>query len=132
MRTREDIEAYLLRANHPHREIADATWLVGDSSGSRENIVIRIHDGLCHFRMKVIDLSAIDPARARDFYLALLELNASDLVHGAYGVADGMVLLVATLPLENVDYNEFAGAIEDFMVAMANHHARLAEYHRPS
>lgn len=130
MRTREDIEAYLLRSGHPHREIADATWLVGDSSGSRENIVLRIHDGLCHFRMKVIDLSAIEPSKSRDFYLALLELNGSDLVYGAYAVADGMVLLVASLPLENLDYNELVGAIEDFLVAMANHHARLAEYHR--
>ena len=85
MRTREDIEAYLLRTNHPHREIADATWLVGDSSGSRENIVIRIHDGLRHFRMKVIDLSAVEPSRARDFYLAL--------VHG-HGVADPRVSAV--------------------------------------
>ena len=130
MRTRDDIEAYLTRSGHPHRELAEGTWLVGDSSGSRENIVVKIDDGLCLFRMKIIDLSAIEPTKARDFYLALLELNASDLVHGAYGVADGMVLLLASLPLENLDYNEFIGAVEDFLVAMANHHSRLAEYHR--
>lgn len=131
MRTRDDIEAYLQRANHPHREVAEGTWIVGDASGSRENIVIRIEDGLCLFRMKIIDLASIEPTREREFYLALLELNAADMVHGAYGVADGMVLLVASLPLENLDFNEFVGAVEDFHLAMANHHGRLAAFHKP-
>jgi hypothetical protein len=132
MRTRDDIEAYLARSNHPHRELAEGTWLVGDSSGTRENIVIRVADELCIFRMKVIELAAVEPTQARDFYLSLLELNATDVVHGAYGVADGMVLLTASLPLENLDYNEFVGVIEDFILAMTNHHARLAQFHRKS
>ena len=32
MRTREDIEAYLSRSGHPHREVADDMWLVTDPS----------------------------------------------------------------------------------------------------
>jgi hypothetical protein len=93
---------------------------------------VKIDDGLCLFRMKVIDLSAIEPTMARDFYLALLELNASDMIHGAYGVADGMVLAIASLQLENLDYNEFVATIEDFILAMANHHARFSDFHRKS
>lgn len=130
MRTREDIEAYLLRSNHPHREIAESTWLVGDASGSRENIIVRIEDGLCLVRLKVIDLSAIDPKRAGDFYLDLLRLNATEMVHGAYGVADSMVVLTASHLLENLDFNEFAGVVEEFVLAMANHHERISKFRR--
>jgi hypothetical protein len=130
MRTREDIEAYLLRSNHPHREIAEATWLVGDASGSRENIIVRTEDGLCLFRLKVLDLSSIEPAKSADFYRALLELNASEMVHSSYGVADGMVLLTASHLLENLDFNEFAAVVEELVLAMANHHERLGKFRR--
>lgn len=130
MRTREDIEAYLLRSNHPHREIAESTWLVGDVSGSREHIVVRIEDGLCLFRLKVVELSTIDPKRTGDFYLELLRLNAAEMVHGAYGVSDGMVLLTASHLLENLDFNEFAAVLEELAIAMTNHHERIAKFRR--
>ena len=130
MRTREDIEAYLLRSNRPHREIAESTWLVGDASGSREHVVVRSEDALCIFRLKVIDLSALDPARLPDLYLELLHLNASEMVHGSYGVADGMVLLTASLLLENLDFNEFAAVLEELAIAMTNHHERIAQFRR--
>lgn len=130
MRTREDIEAYLLRSNHPFQEIAEATWLVGDASGSRENIVVHTDDGLCIFRLKVLDLSSIEPSKQGDFYRSLLELNATEMVHGAYGISDGMVLLTASHLLENVDYNEFAAVLEELVLAMANHHERLGKFRR--
>ncbi|MDQ3035771.1 MAG: YbjN domain-containing protein [Myxococcota bacterium] len=130
MRTREDIEAYLLRSNHPHHEIAEATWIVGDASGSAENIVLRTEDGLCLFRLKVLDLSSIDPEKCADFYRALLEVNATEMVHAAYGISDGMVLLTASHLLENIDYNEFAAVVEELVLAMANHHVRLGKFRR--
>jgi hypothetical protein len=130
MRTREDIESYLERSTHPYRELTEGTWVVGDPSGACENIVVRMEGNLLLFRMKVLELSQIEPEREKDFYRTLLELNVSDLVHAAYGIADGAVLLTATLRVENVDYNEFFAVIEDFILAMANQHARLAQYHR--
>lgn len=130
MRTREDIEAYLLRSNHPHREIAESTWLVGDVSGSREQVVVRIEDGLCLFRLKIVDLATIEPKKSGDLYLELLRLNAAEMVHGAYGVADGMVLLTASLLLENLDFNEFAAVLEELAIAMTNHHERIAKFRR--
>lgn len=122
MRTRDDIEAYLDRSSYPHREIEDRTWLVQDPSGLRENVVVRLTDDLALFRVKVMDVAQPDSA----LFGTLLELNATDMVHGAYGVSDGKVLLVATLRLENLDYNEFVGTLDDFGMALAKHHDRLA------
>lgn len=123
MRTREDIEAYLERSQYPYQEIGDGTWVVRDPSGIRENIAVRATDDLALFRVKVMDLSDTAPAPLSN---ALLELNASDMVHGAYGIQDKQVLLVATLRLENLDYNEFIGTLDDFGVALAKHRERLA------
>lgn len=130
MKTREDIEAYLVRSGHPHRELDDHTWLVGDPSGTRENIVVRLDERVCYFRMKVIELSAIEASKAGEFYFTLLELNASDMVHGAYCAADGMILVAGSLLLENLDYNEFAELLEDFFLTITNHYSRLATFHR--
>jgi hypothetical protein len=132
MRTREDIESYLQRSAHPYREVTEGTWIVGDASGTRENIAVRMEEGLLIFRMKVLDLSQVEPGLESGFFRTLLELNVSELIHGAYGIADGMVLLTASLRLDNLDYNEFVAVIEDFILAMANHHARLAQYCRKS
>jgi hypothetical protein len=127
MRTREDIVAYLERSSYPHREIEDGTWLVHDPSGLKENVVVRLTDDLALFRVKVMDVANTDSA----LYGTLLELNATDMVHGAYGLSDGKVLLVATLRLENLDYNEFVGTLDDFGVALAKHHERLAPFGKP-
>lgn len=130
MRTHEDIEAYLARSGHPHREVADDTWLVTDPSDGRERIVVRLADGLVLFRLKVLERDRIEPAQREQFFEQLLRLNAEDMVHGAYGVADDDVVITATLRLENLDFSEFLGTIDDFTVALNNHYPKLREYVR--
>lgn len=125
MRSREDIEAYLSRSGHPHREVAEDTWLVSDPSDDRDHIVVRLAEGLCIFRMKVLAMDRVDPKRKEEFLEALLRLNAEDMIHGAYGVADGDVLMTATLRLEHLDFSEFSGTLDDFSVALTNHYPQL-------
>jgi hypothetical protein len=130
MRTREDIEAYLSRSGHPHREVASDTWLVSDPSDGGEHIVVRLADGLLLFRLKVLELDRIEPARRETFYAELLKLNAEDMVHGAYAISEGDVVIIATLRLENLDFTEFSGTLEDFVVAVTNHYPKLREFVR--
>ncbi len=47
---------------------------------------------------------------------------------GAYGVADGAVVLTAALRVENLDYNEFQGTIDDFSLALTRHYETLAAF----
>ncbi|HJL18192.1 MAG TPA: YbjN domain-containing protein [Sandaracinaceae bacterium LLY-WYZ-13_1] len=128
MRTREDIEAYLSRSGHPHREISEDTWLVSDPSEDRDHVVVRLTEGLAIFRMKVVSLDRVNPERREEFFDLLLRLNAEDMVHGAYGVADGDLVMVATLRLEHLDFTEFSGTLDDFSVALTNHFPRLREF----
>jgi hypothetical protein len=130
MRTREDIEAYLGRSGHPHREVADDTWLVTDPSDGREHIAVRLADGLVLFRLKVLELDRLDPKQREAFFEQVLRMNAEDMVHGAYGVADGDVVITATLRLENLDFSEFSGTLDDFIVAVTNHYPTLREFVR--
>lgn len=126
MRSRDDIESYLARAEVPYEEVGeDGMWLVHDSSLG-ENIAIQAAGPLLLFRVKVLELREIDNKAA--LYEELLTLNASDLVHGAYGISDGAVVLTCTLQIENLDYNELQGVLDDFSLALANHYEKLSKF----
>ena len=128
MRTREDIEAYLNRAGHPHREIDEHTWLVTDISDAQEQIVVRMTNELVLFRMKLMDAKIVTDEQREHFYERLLQLNAEDMVHGAYGLSDGDLVLIASLRVEQLDYIEFSSALADFSLAVVNHYPQLSKY----
>jgi hypothetical protein len=126
MRSREDIESYLARAEVPYEEVGeDGMWLVHDSSFG-ENIAIKANGPLLLFRVKVLELREVEDRAA--LYEELLRLNAADLVHGAYGISEGSVVLTCTLQLENLDYNELQGVLDDFSLALANHYEKLTKF----
>lgn len=125
MRTREDIESYLARAQVPFEVVGDeGMWLVRDSSLG-EHIAIQAAGGLLLFRVKVLELREIGDRGA--LFEELLRLNASDLVHGSYGISDDAVVLTCTLELENLDYNELQAVLDDFSLALANHYEKLTK-----
>ena len=49
------------------------------------------------------------------------------MVHGAYGIAGDDLLMIATLRLEHLDFNEFSGTLDDFSIALTNHHPKLRD-----
>jgi hypothetical protein len=126
MRARDDIESYLARAEVPYEEVGeDGMWLVRDSSLG-ENIAIKAADSLLLFRVKVLELREVTDKAA--LYEELLNLNASDLVHGAYGISEDAVVLTCTLQMENLDYNELQAVLDDFSLALANHYEKLTKF----
>ena len=126
MRSRDDIESYLARAEVPYEELGeDGMWLVHDSSLG-EKIAIQTAGSLLLFRVKVLELREVTDKAA--LYEELLTLNTSDLVHGAYGISDGAVVLTCTLQIENLDFNELQGVLDDFSLALANHYEKLSKF----
>jgi len=126
MRSREDIEAYLMRGGQPYEEVAPNTWVVHPSKASL-NVVVRLSDDLVIFRTKALELTTVTKQREA-LFTKLLELNANEMLDGAWGLADGDVVLAATRRLENLDYNEFEGVIDDFSLALSNHYEALAAF----
>jgi hypothetical protein len=126
MRSRDDIESYLVRAEVPYEEVGeDGMWLVRDRSLG-ENIAIKVAGPLLLFRVKVLDLGEV--VDKSGLFEELLILNATDLVHGAYGISDDAVVLTCTLQLENLDYNEVQAVLDDFSLALANHYEKLTKF----
>ena len=124
MKTADDIESYLLRLELPAEEAREGTWLVRGLSGI-DNMIITLAGPVLVFRVKVLDL----PTHHREeLYRTLLELNATEMMHGAYGIEGEVIVISDALQLENLDFNEFAATVEDISLAVASHHSRLAKY----
>ncbi|MFT5354800.1 MAG: hypothetical protein ACI9KE_002013 [Polyangiales bacterium] len=129
MRTREDIESYLMRANLSFKAVGDGEdediWLVRDTS-SGENVVISLTGPLVLFRVRVMELDDVE--KREGLFEKLLILNAEEMVHGAYGIEQNHIVLTAGLAIENLDYNEFQGVVDDITLALTNHYATLAAF----
>jgi len=128
MRSREDIEAYLLRAGHPFEEVAEATWLVKDPEASGAHVVVKLDEGIVLFRMKVLELD--DHFDRPALFEKLLQLNATEMLNGAYGISDGNIVLTCALRAENLDFNEFQGVVDDFTMALGNHYETIKSFRK--
>jgi hypothetical protein len=126
MKTREDIESYLMRLDLPYEEVGPDTWLVKPGKGVN-NLVVTLAGPVAVFRCKVMDLASARPP-CEELFRTLLELNVADLLHGAYGIEGDNIVVSAALALENLDFNELQATVEDISLAVANHYPKLAKF----
>ena len=123
----EDVQSYLLKMDLRYEEPREGIWVLSGLDGI-DKLVITLAGPVLVFRVKVMEL----PQRNREgLYRTLLELNASEMMHGAYGVEGDAVVICDALQLENLDYNEFAATIDDITLAVASHHSRLGKFKDP-
>jgi hypothetical protein len=128
MISREDIESYLIRTDLDYEEIGDGMWLVrpeGEEQGGGPAIVASYLPPVLLLRTVIRTVPEGEAAQLR-IYRRLLELNASDLVHGAYGLEDGEIVLADTLELEDLDFTEFRASLESLALAVTSHLKELS------
>ena len=123
MVTREDLESFLIRMDLDYQEIEPGMYLVrGKTSGLP--MVVHHADSLLLIRMKLMDMpQAVD--NKLDLYRMLLELNATDVVHGAYGIEENELIISDTLELETLDFLEMQASMESIELAAASHMERI-------
>ena len=129
MLNREDIESFLIRADAEFEELDEGLWVVhpdGDSEGTQPAILVSYQPPVLVCRADVRDLP-IDDEDQLALYRRLLELNAVDLVHGAYGLENGEIILSDTLELENLDFSEFRVSLESLSLALTSHWDSLTD-----
>src|SRR5690606_32702655 len=114
MVTREDLETFLIRMDLEYEEVDEGMYLVRSRNGGPP-IVLHHSPPLLLLRMKVMDLP--DGAGSVELFRTLLELNATDVVHGAYGIEEGELILSDTLELETLDFHEVQASVESMQLA---------------
>ena len=130
MVTREDVEVFLDRLDvegASHSEIQPGMWIVRPGGELDADVVVHYSPPVLLLRMKVMDLPK-DERALSTLTRRLLQLNASELVHGSYGIEGDAVVLTEALELEHLDYEEFLASYESMTLALASHLRELAPY----
>ena len=121
MISREDIESFLIRSELDSQEIGEGLWLVHSSSGEVEPpIAVSYSPPLLVMRSRLMTAPDDDEGQLKTFR-RLLQMNATELIHGAYGLEDGEVILTDAHELENLDYSEFLASIESLSLAVSSY-----------
>ena len=132
MVTREDIETFLDRlttddSQTTYDEVGDGIWRVRPGGALDLEVAVSYSPPVALLRVKVMELPA-DDGECNKLSRRLLELNATDLVHGSYGIADQSIVLTEALELAHLDYEEFLAAFESMTLALASHIREFATF----
>jgi Tir chaperone family protein CesT len=130
MLTKEDIESFLNRLSAEgasYSEVEPGLWIVRPSGELDFSVVVHYSPPNVLLRVKVMTLPTKAEALAT-LSRRLLELNATDLVHGSYGIEQDSIVMTEALELSHLDYEEFLAAYESITVALASHLRELGTY----
>lgn len=130
MVTREDIETFLDRLSADgatYQEVEPGLWVVKPGGALDFDVVVTHNPPVVLLRVKVMPLPA-DADGSAALNRRLLELNATDLLHGAYGIDGDAVVLTEALELAHLDFEEFLASFESMTLSLTGHLRELAAF----
>ena len=127
MDVQSKVESFLINLDITFEQIEGSGWVVNDEEKGLESVAIISAEPLVVFRVNVMD---IPDKNREEFYKTLLELNATELVHGAYAIENDEVLLVDSLEYGTMDIEEFQASLDAIGLALAQHYELLSSYRK--
>lgn len=128
MISKEDLEQFFVRMAADGviaKEVKDGLWVLTTGQEAPE-VAVQYNPPVVLMRVRVMELT---PGNQKaELYKHLLQLNATDLLHGSYGIDGNSIVLSDALELENLDFTEFQASYDSMMLALASHLATLAPY----
>ena len=125
-KSNEDIEGYLRKLERRFEKLDESTYLVA-AGQNQPPVAVKLAPPVLVVQVRIGAVPTGDPAREAKLFRRLLELNASALLHAAYGVEGNDMVLGAALELDNLDMNELEAVLADVDMALAEHIPTLRE-----
>lgn len=119
IRSSDDLEAQLGRLGRRYERTPDGTFVVAIGPNQPPAALLLVPPVLV-VQVAIGDAPK-DLAVAAPIYKKLLELNASALLHTAFGLENDQIVLAAALELDNLDLNELEAVLSDIDVALSEH-----------
>ena len=119
------IEQYLIELKYNYQEVKPNFWLLDDTEHGLEGVAVMFAEPLVIIRVQVMD---VPREKREDFFVKLLELNANDMIHGAYGLEGDKVVITDTVEYETLDYSEFRAILDAISLALTQHYPILSVY----
>lgn len=130
MRTRDEIEDFLNRLTAEGATVSEVQpnlWILKPGGELDFDVVVNYSPPVVLLRVKVMDAPK-DAGEMGTLARRLLELNATDLVHGSYGIEQDDIVMSEALELSHLDYEEFMAAYEGMTLALASHLRELGSF----
>ena len=130
MVTREDLDHFhdpLSADGVSYTEIDENLWVVRPSGELGFDVVVNYSPPVVLLRLTVMNVPS-DENRSAVLSRRLLELNASDLIHGSYGIEGDAIVLTEALELSHLDFEEFLASYESMTLALASHLREFSTY----
>jgi hypothetical protein len=119
------VEQYLIELMLTYREVDKKLWYLDDEEHGLQGVAVMLAEPLVVFRAEVMEA----PREKRlELFTKLLELNAADVVHGAYALEDEKIILIDSLEYDTMDYGEFRATLDAFSLALTQHYSILSKY----
>ncbi|MCL2205243.1 MAG: YbjN domain-containing protein [Treponema sp.] len=123
--TENKVEQYLIDLKYNYQEVKPNFWLLDDAERNLQGVAVMYDDPLVIIEVQVMDAPR---EKREEFFTKLLELNAGDMIHGAYGLDGGKVIIINTLEYDTMDYSEFRAALDAISLALTQHYPILSVY----
>jgi hypothetical protein len=122
---KEKLEGYLINLGLTYESIDENTWLINDAEKGLESVFVTAEEPLVVLRVNVMKV----PKNNREaLFEKLLQLNASDLLHGAYGLEGENIIITDTLLYDTIDFEEFQASLDAIGLALAQHYTILNQF----
>ncbi|MFZ5859470.1 MAG: hypothetical protein ACOYVH_01900 [Spirochaetota bacterium] len=119
------IEQYLIDLGISYQEISKNAWLIEDENKGYPKMMVSLSDPIVIISA---DVMPVPKENAETLFRMLLELNATDLLHGAYAISGNDIIVIDTLEQASLDKDEFLASIESISFALLEHYKKLASY----
>jgi hypothetical protein len=119
------VEQYLIDMMVSYQQAGENIWLLDDEEQSLQGVAVMLAEPLVIIRAEVMNAPN---GNRLECYTKLLELNAADLVHGAYALENGKIILIDTLEYDTLDYGDFRASLDAVSLALTQHYPILSKY----
>jgi hypothetical protein len=116
----EDLGAYLTRLDRRFDKVDEHTYLVSLGAG-KPPAALRVEPPVVLVQVAVGAAPVGSSGREAAMFRRLLELNATDLMHAAYGIEHGQIVLGAALELDTMDIGELEAVLANIDMALTEH-----------
>jgi hypothetical protein len=121
------IEQYLIDMMLTYEKVGKNMWLLEDDEHSLQGVVVMQAESLVIIRAEIMD---VPNNHLLELYTKLLELNASDILNGAYAIESDnkKIVLIDTMQYDTMDFDDFRATLESFSLALVDHYPVLSKF----
>ncbi len=127
IKSNDDLASELVRLNRSFEPAGDAGVYLVSMGAGQPPCALHLSPPVLVAQVQVSPVFTLNDRGQAQFFRRLLELNASGLVHAAFAIENGQIVLTAALPLENLDSNELEAVLADLDMALGEHVPALVE-----